>query len=328
MKVLVTGNSGFIGYHLYKRLCDAGHEVVGIDNLNNYYDVTLKLSRLKDCGFDLEQIAYGRKVKSKRNGIFQQLDIDDEAAIVRLFRENQFDLVCHLAAQAGVRYSLENPMAYIKSNVVGFLNILEGGRSSDIRHLIYASSSSVYGDNARVPFSTADGCNHPISLYAATKKSDELMADCYSRLFKFHAIGLRFFTVYGPWGCPDMALFKFLRAILKGTPIPVYNRGDLRRDFTYIDDIVEGIECCIRSCTEGASDGEFSHKVYNIGHGSPVALMDFISAIEECTGRKAVLDLLPMQPGDVHQTWADTSEIQKDFGFPLRRSCWMEWRNS
>lgn len=316
MKILVTGNAGFIGHHVHKRLVMDGHEVIGIDNLNNYYDVNLKLARLNQCGFNWENIAYGRRVESQRDGsLFYQLDLADEAGVNKLFLNHKFDLVCHLAAQAGVRYSVENPNAYISSNINGFLHIIEGVRNSGIRHLIYASSSSVYGNNSSVPFSVADNCDHPISLYAATKKSNELMAHCYSHLYGLNTIGLRFFTVYGPWGRPDMALFQFTKAILEDKPIPVFGHGRLKRDFTYIDDIVEGIVKSIGHCVGQPEGGTPLYKIYNIGNGHPVALLDFIKAIEKCLNKKAVLDMLPLQPGDVIQTWADTSSIQREIGF-------------
>lgn len=319
MKILITGNAGFIGYHVHKRLVLDGHDVVGVDNLNNYYDVNLKLARLKQNGFDWENIAYGRMVESTNDGsLFYQIDLADEASVNKLFLNHKFDLVCHLAAQAGVRYSVENPNAYISSNINGFLHILEGVRNFGVRHLIYASSSSVYGNNSRIPFSVSDNCDHPISLYAATKKSNELMAYCYSYLYGLNMIGLRFFTVYGPWGRPDMALFKFTRAILEDRSIPVFGYGKLKRDFTYIDDIVEGIVKSIAYCVENHETEVPFYKIYNIGNGNPVALLDFIKAIEECLNKKAILDMLPLQPGDVTQTWADTTSIQHDIGFRPR----------
>ena len=324
-KVLLTGSAGFIGYHVFKRLQKAGVDVLGVDNLNNYYDVNLKLGRLKDCGFDLEGIAYGRVVASPQGGRFLQLNLEDRAGAISLFQKEAFDLVCHLAAQPGVRYSLENPHAYIDSNIVAFLNVLEGCRHGSVRHLVFASSSSVYGLNAKIPFSVEDSVDHPVSLYAATKKSNELMAHCYSYLYDLPVTGLRFFTVYGPWGRPDMALFKFTRAILANKPLPVFNHGELERDFTYVDDIVEGIERVLFGPTpQGDPDWLKNpatarslkpYHIYNIGNGHPVKLLDFISAIEKAVGKKAVIDSMPMQPGDVYRTWADTAALQRDYHF-------------
>ena len=324
-KVLLTGSAGFIGYHVFKRLQKAGIDVLGVDNLNNYYDVNLKLGRLKDCGFDLEGIAYGRVVTSPQGGRFLQMNLEDRAGAVALFQKEPFDLVCHLAAQPGVRYSLENPHAYIDSNIVAFLNVLEGCRHSKVSHLVFASSSSVYGLNSKIPFTVEDSVDHPVSLYAATKKSNELMAHCYSYLYDLPVTGLRFFTVYGPWGRPDMALFKFTKAILEDKPLPVFNHGELERDFTYIDDIVEGIERVLFGPTP-AGDPDWlnnpatarslkPYHIYNIGNGHPVKLLDFIRAIENAVGKKAVIDSLPMQPGDVYKTWADTTALQRDYHF-------------
>ena len=324
-KVLLTGSAGFIGYHVFKRLQKAGVDVLGVDNLNNYYDVNLKLGRLKDCGFDLEGIAYGREVNSPQGGRFLQLNLEDRAGSAALFQKKPFDLVCHLAAQPGVRYSLENPHAYIDSNIVAFLNILEGCRHSKVGHLVYASSSSVYGLNSKIPFTVEDSVDHPVSLYAATKKSNELMAHCYSYLYDLPVTGLRFFTVYGPWGRPDMALFKFTKAILANKPLPVFNHGELERDFTYVDDIVEGITRILFGPTpQGDPDWLKNpatarslkpYHIYNIGNGHPVKLLDFISAIEKAVGKKAVIDSMPMQPGDVYRTWADTTALQRDYHF-------------
>lgn len=324
-KILLTGSAGFVGYHLFKRLQQAGFDVLGVDNLNNYYDVNLKLGRLKDCGFDLETIAYGRTVSSPDGGRFLQLNLEERAGTAMLFQNERFDLVCHLAAQPGVRYSLENPHAYIDSNIVGFLNVLEGCRHAGTRHLVFASSSSVYGLNSKIPFSVEDAVDHPVSLYAATKKSNELMAHCYSYLYDLPVTGLRFFTVYGPWGRPDMALFKFTRAILEDKPIPVFNHGNLERDFTYIDDIVEGVWRVLFGQIPTGAPGWAEHpsrsrsikpyRIYNIGNGHPVKLGDFIRAIEKATGKKAKIDSLPMQPGDVYRTWADTYDFEKAFQF-------------
>ena len=309
MKILVTGTAGFIGFHTFLALRAAGHDVLGIDNLNSYNDVRLKLARLRMSGFDIDEILLDQVIESSQGGRFAKIDIADRDELQKLFDNERFDAVCHLAAQPGVRYSMENPYAYIDSNIVAFLNLLECCRNNNIRHLVYASSSSVYGNSTRIPFSIDDPVNQPISLYAATKKSNELMAYCYTHLYKFSATGLRFFTVYGPWGRTDMAMFKFTRAILNGTPIDVYNYGNLSRDFTYIDDIVEGV------CRIVTKTPEHEYRLYNIGHGSPVPLMDFIRAIEKATGKKAILNMKEMQKGDVTTTWADTSALEKDYGY-------------
>lgn len=308
MKILVTGAAGFIGFHLSKRLISLGHEVVGIDNLNDYYDVTLKEARLG-------------QLKENDGFSFSRIDLADRPAIEDLFAKNRFDRVINLAAQAGVRYSIENPHIYIQSNLVGFLNILEGVRNSKTAHLVYASSSSVYGSNTKLPFSVSDRVDHPISLYAATKKSNELMAHSYSHLYSIPTTGLRFFTVYGPWGRPDMALFKFTRAIIKGDPIDVYNEGKMERDFTYIDDIVEGVVRVMDTIPQksaSASTDDMSaapYRIYNIGNHTPVPLLKFISAIENALGKKARINLLPMQPGDVPATFADVDALSRDVGF-------------
>jgi UDP-glucuronate 4-epimerase len=305
MKYLVTGAAGFIGSAVVERLCAEGHDVVGIDNLNDYYDVALKDARL-------ERAAHERFS-------FLEMDIADREAIADLFAAEQFDKVIHLAAQAGVRYSIDNPMSYADSNLVGHLTILEGCRHHKIKHLVYASSSSVYGLNRKTPFNTSDSVDHPISLYAATKKSNELMAHTYSHLYGVPTTGLRFFTVYGPWGRPDMALFKFTKAIINGDAIDVYNNGDMMRDFTYIDDIVEGIlrikdvvpELNAEWSVEAGSPATSSapYRVYNIGHGSPVKLMDYIKALESALGIEAKKNMLPMQLGDVYVTYADTQDL-------------------
>ncbi|MCS6136012.1 NAD-dependent epimerase [Shewanella baltica] len=312
MKYLVTGSAGFIGAKVSERLCSLGHEVIGIDNLNDYYDVNLKLARL-----DLLQ--------TLDNFHFIQLDLADREGIAALFARHAFQRVIHLAAQAGVRYSLDNPLAYADSNLIGHLTILEGCRHHKIEHLVYASSSSVYGLNQKMPFSTEDSIDHPISLYAATKKANELMSHTYSHLYQLPTTGLRFFTVYGPWGRPDMALFKFTKAILAGEVIDVYNHGDLSRDFTYIDDIVEGIirvqakpprpntDWTVEAGTPATSSAPY--RVFNIGNGSPVQLLDFITALEDALGIKANKNLLPMQPGDVHSTWADTNDLFDAVGY-------------
>ncbi len=327
MKILVTGTAGFIGFHLAKKLLERGDEVIGLDNINDYYSVDLKYDRLNETGIKREKIAYGKKVASETqsNYSFIQLNLEDKKAVDKLFSEEKFEKVCNLAAQAGVRYSLENPMAYVNSNIVGFVNILEACRHNSVEHLTYASSSSVYGLNESMPFSTHDNVDHPISLYAASKKANELMAHNYSHLFQLPTTGLRFFTVYGPWGRPDMALFLFTKAILEGKPIQVFNEGNMRRDFTYIDDIIEGVVRVIDNPPKGNEFWTGKHpdpgtsrapyKVFNIGNSSPVNLMDFIDAIEEALGQKAKKNFLPMQPGDVMATWADVSDLETELGY-------------
>ncbi len=313
-KILVTGAAGFIGFHVSKKLIDLGFEVYGIDNLNAYYDVRLKLDRLKELGIDTQSELFMRQqeVKSGSNESFRfsQMDLVDEHRLDHLFLKEKFDAVINLAAQAGVRYSIENPKAYIQANVVGFMNILEACRSNQIKHLIYASSSSVYGNQQKVPFSEKDRVDHPISLYAATKKSNELMAHVYSHLYGLKTTGLRFFTVYGPWGRPDMAPFLFTKAILSETPIKVFNNGDLMRDFTYIEDIVKGIiEVLI---TDKIQE---NYNIYNIGNNTPVKLLDFIQAVELACNKKAQLDFYPMQDGDVYQTFADIEDLKAVTGY-------------
>lgn len=311
-KILVTGAAGFIGFHLCRRLLRDGDRVVGLDNLNNYYDVQLKLGRL-------------RQLEDDAGFAFHRLGLEDTEAMGELFRRERFDLVVNLAAQAGVRYSLENPRAYIDSNIVGFTNILEGCRHAGVKHLVYASSSSVYGANTKMPFSVHQNVDHPLSLYAASKKANELMAHTYSGLFNLPTTGLRFFTVYGPWGRPDMALFLFTRAILEGRPIDVFNHGRMQRDFTYIDDIVEGIVRVMARVPAPAPgwDGtapdpgtSFApYSIYNIGNNSPVELSRFIEVLESCLGRKAEKNYLPMQAGDVPATYADIDDLSRDVGF-------------
>ena len=327
MKILVTGTAGFIGFHLAKRLLERGDEVIGIDNINDYYDIKVKYGRLKELGFEEKDYEFGKRYISKKypSHTFYRVNLEDKEAVSKIFEEHSPQRVCHLAAQAGVRYSLTNPDAYIQSNIVGFLNILESCRHNEVEHLSYASSSSVYGLNERMPFSVEDNVDHPISLYAASKKSNELMAHTYSYLYNIPTTGLRFFTVYGPWGRPDMALFLFTKAILENRPIDVFNYGKMKRDFTYIDDIVEGVVRVIDNvakkdkCWSGRRPNPASSKapyrVYNIGNGSAVELMDFIKAIEEVLGREAKKNLLPLQPGDVPATWADTHALQKDLGY-------------
>lgn len=299
-KVILTGAAGFIGSHLAKRLLETGVEVVGIDNINDYYDVSLKYHRLS-------------LLEEYENLTFIRCDISDKDELNRIFEEHKADIVINLAAQAGVRYSIENPQVYIDSNVIGFFNILEACRNNPVKHLVYASSSSVYGNSDKVPFSVDDRVDNPISLYAATKKSNELMAYTYSHLFGIPATGLRFFTVYGPAGRPDMAYFSFTKKILAGEPIKLFNYGELERDFTYIDDIVEGIMNIIPTVPEERNGARA--KVYNIGNNQPVALKEFVAALEEAIGVKAKIEYLPMQPGDVYRTYADISELEKDFGF-------------
>jgi len=312
MKILVTGSAGFIGSALSIRLLDRGDEIVGIDNHNDYYDPALKEARL------------ARHINHK-NYTHIRMDIEDGEAVEGLFKEYQFDGVVNLAAQAGVRYSIDNPLAYIHTNIVGFTHILEGCRHNKVKHLVYASSSSVYGSNSKMPFSIHDNVDHPLSLYAASKKANELMAHTYSHLYDLPTTGLRFFTVYGPWGRPDMALFKFTKAILAGENIPVFNFGKHRRDFTYIDDIVEGITRVLDrpakanpnwdSNAPDSGTSQANWRIYNIGNNSPVELLDYIEAIEEAIGVKAKKDLLPIQPGDVPDTYADVDDLVREFNY-------------
>jgi UDP-glucuronate 4-epimerase len=314
MKVLVTGAAGFIGFHLCKALLKSGHKVVGLDNINDYYDVDLKYARLNELGIAR---GHAEKFLNKATGVkyndsfqFVRMNLEDRENLPVLFNDSKFDVVCNLAAQAGVRYSIENPETYIDSNIVGFLNVLECCRHNDIQHLLYASSSSVYGENKKVPFATTDNVDHPISLYAATKKSNELMAHTYSHLYNIPTTGLRFFTVYGPWGRPDMAIYLFADAISKDKTIKVFNNGNMSRDFTYIDDIVNGIEILLEN-PPLEENGNAAYTISNIGNGKPESLGDFIKAIETSFGKEAKKKYLPMQPGDVPQTWADVSEIEK-----------------
>ena len=312
MRYLVTGTAGFIGYHVAERLLARGDEVTGLDNVNDYYDVRLKQARMA-------------RLDGKRGYDFVKLDVSDNEGMARVFAERKPEVVIHLAAQAGVRYSLTNPHAYVQSNLAGFINVLEGCRHQGVRHLVYASSSSVYGGNTRQPFSIHDNIDHPVSLYAASKKANELMAHTYSHLYNLPTTGLRFFTVYGPWGRPDMAMFLFTKAILEGKPIDVFNHGKMRRDFTYIDDIVEGI---VRTADRvAAPNPDYSsevpdpgtssapYRVYNIGNNNPVELMDMIGTLERVLGQKAEKRMLPLQPGDVPATWADVDDLTRDVGF-------------
>jgi UDP-glucuronate 4-epimerase len=309
MNILVTGAAGFIGFHLSKRLLAEGHHVIGVDNLNDYYDVRLKSERLK-------------QLESNEMFTFYKVDLADAEGLNEIFARHSIPIVINLAAQAGVRYSLTHPHSYVHSNLVGFVNILEACRHFQVKHLLYASSSSVYGANTKTPFSTQDSVDHPVSIYAATKKANELMAHTYSHLFNMPTTGLRFFTVYGPWGRPDMAYYSFTKDIIEGNSIKVYNNGDMRRDFTYIDDIVEGIVKLLDQPPEPDPNRELDpstshapYKIYNIGNNSPVRLMDFITTLETIIGKKAQIELLPMQPGDVKETYADITDLQKDAGF-------------
>jgi UDP-glucuronate 4-epimerase len=320
MKILVTGAAGFIGSRLSEKLLARGDEIIGVDNLNDYYDVSLKMARLA-------------RIETHPAFTFYKLDIADRAGMEELFRSERPQRVVHLAAQAGVRYSLENPHAYIEANIVGTTNILEGCRHNEIEHLVYASSSSVYGANTNMPFSVHDNIDHPVSLYAATKKANELMAHTYSHLYGLPTTGLRFFTVYGPWGRPDMSLFLFTRKILAGEPIDVFNFGNHRRDFTYVDDIVSGIIGSLDSVAAPNPDWDSDkpdpatskapYRIYNIGNNSPVELMDFIGALEDCLGIKAIKNMLPLQPGDVPDTYADVTALVEDVGYrpatPIRQ---------
>ena len=300
-RILVTGAAGFIGFHVAKRLLEQGHEIVGFDNLNDYYDVELKKAR----------VALLSKTPNFR---FVQSDLCEEKSLMDLFGECSFDDVIHLAAQAGVRYSIENPKAYIQSNLIGFFNVLEAVRAYPVQHFVYASSSSVYGYNKTTPLSTDQKTDSPVSLYAATKKADELLAYSYSNLFGIKATGLRFFTVYGPWGRPDMAYFSFTKKILSGEPISLFNNGEMLRDFTYIDDIVEGIIRVLEQPPLPDENG-VCHAVYNIGNHNPVPLLDFVRTLEEVVGKKALIKYLPMQPGDVYQTYADVTPLMERFGY-------------
>ncbi|APS39301.1 NAD-dependent epimerase [Salegentibacter sp. T436] len=312
MRVLVTGAAGFIGFHLTKMLAEAGHMVVGLDNINDYYDPQLKYDRLNELGVSKKDvIKFNKTCKSSKfeNLEFIRLNLEDRDNLPKLFSYYQFEKVVNLAAQAGVRYSIENPEAYIDSNLVGFANLLECCRQHDVKHLIYASSSSVYGQNKKVPFSTDDNVDHPISLYAATKKSNELMAHTYSHLYGFSTTGLRFFTVYGPWGRPDMAMFLFTDAIINDKPIKVFNNGNQERDFTYIDDIVAGVAKIVDA------KNSKGYSLYNIGNSKPVNLLAFIEEIERQLGKSAQKEMLPMQPGDVERTWADVESLKSSFEY-------------
>ncbi len=327
MKILVTGTAGFIGFHLAKKLLERGDEVVGIDNINDYYDVNLKYGRLRELGIEQESIEENSLVRSTKyeKHHFAKIDLANKEAMDNLFKEQDFDVVVNLAAQAGVRYSLENPHAYVQSNVVGFLNILEGCRNYGVKNLAYASSSSVYGLNSSQPFKTTDKTEHQVSLYAATKKSNEMMAHTYAHLYGIQATGLRFFTVYGPWGRPDMAPMLFTDAILNDRAINVFNNGKMSRDFTYIDDIVDGIVKVIDNPAQPNKDWDSndpdistssaSYRLYNIGNNAPVALMEFIETLEKAIGKEAKKRFMPMQDGDVVSTYADVSGLIEEFGY-------------
>jgi UDP-glucuronate 4-epimerase len=325
MKILITGTAGFIGFHLAKRLIAQGDDVIGLDNINDYYDINLKYGRLQETGISESRIKYNKIIKSDNyeNYRFIKLNLEDNENMEKLFKKEKFDKICHLAAQAGVRYSLTNPQAYIDSNIQGFMNILEGARHNAIKHLVYASSSSVYGMNEKQPFSTNDNVDHPISLYAATKKANELMAHTYSYLYGIPSVGLRFFTVYGPWGRPDMAYFLFTKSITENKAIDIFNNGNLKRDFTYIDDIIEGVIRVIdtpiinnyNTSDPVTSSSKAPFRLYNIGNNSPVKLMDFIQTIEKHLGKTTKKNYLPMQPGDVLSTYADISDLVRDYGF-------------
>ena len=314
-KILVTGSAGFIGSSVVRRLLELGCEVVGVDNINDYYAVSLKYARLAECGIEQQHIRDGVALVSQKypNYRFIKLDIKDSAAVDQCFASYGFTVVCNLAAQAGVRYSLKDPHSYIASNIVGFLNILEACRHNQVKHLVYASSSSVYGNNEKQPFATADNVDHPLSLYAATKKSNELMAHSYTHLFGLATTGLRFFTVYGPWGRPDMAPMLFAAAICAGQAIEVFNNGELERDFTYIDDIVDGVISVLLD-----SPAAKLYRLYNIGNNQPVKLMDFIATMEQALQRRAIHHFLPMQPGDVYRTAADITPLARDYGYSPR----------
>ena len=317
MKVLITGAAGFIGFHLAKRLTSDGHQVVGIDNINDYYTPELKYARLRELGISREQAdSCELQQSSTIPGLsFQRLDITDKAALETLWESERPDATMNLAAQAGVRYSIQNPYAYIESNVLGFLNMLECARRWPVKHFVYASSSSVYGGNTKTPFSEDDSVENQVSIYAATKKSNELMANVYAHLYGVPATGLRFFTVYGPWGRPDMAPILFAKAITEGRAINVFNNGNLSRDFTYIDDIIEGVARVIEQGPCEYEPGKKYARVYNIGCGSPMQLMDFISTLESKIGAKAQLNMMPMQPGDVYTTYADTTKLARDYHY-------------
>jgi UDP-glucuronate 4-epimerase len=346
MKVLVTGTAGFIGFHVVKQLCAKGYNVIGLDNINDYYDTSLKYARLATTGIPQDKIEYNCIVASSllTNYSFIKLNLEDKNSLENIFEKEKFDYIVHLAAQAGVRYSLENPAAYINSNIIGFTNILECCRHNNVKHLVYASSSSVYGLNENYPFRVTDGCNHPVSLYAATKKSNELMAHTYSHLFNIPTTGLRFFTVYGPWGRPDMSPMLFAHAIANNKPIKIFNNGKMKRDFTFVDDIVDGVikvmekpawpSAAWNPQTPSPSESSAPYRIYNIGNSCPVNLLDYIVTIEKAMNKEAIKEFLPMQPGDVVNTYSDVSELVRDFGYapstPLEKGIQMfiDWYKS
>lgn len=327
MKILITGTAGFIGFHLAKRMVEDGHIVIGLDKINDSHDVDIKLARLEDAGISASRLEENRCLKSVKypNYIFYKINIVDADEINKLFNRERFDCVCNLAAQSSIRSSIMNPKAYVESNITGFANILEACRHSQVKHLVYASSSSVYGANETYPFSTKHNVDHPINLYAASKKSNELMAHSYSHLFKLPTTGLRFFTVYGPWGRPNMAAFLFADAILKGKPIDVFNNGLMSRDFTYIDDVIEGLVRVINKAPESntewsgetpdPSSSKAPYKIYNIGNGNPVKLMNFVEAIENNLNIKALINFIPIQAGEALSTCADINDLENDFNF-------------
>jgi UDP-glucuronate 4-epimerase len=327
MKILITGLAGFIGFHVSRHLAEQDHEILGVDNITDYYSTNFKKDRLKELGFDADDLTEDKIIRSNiyPNLRFIKIGLEDSYAVLSLFRQEQFDIVMHFAAQAGVRYSLLKPQVYLKSNIEGFLNILEGCRNFPVKHFIYASSSSVYGLNGKTPFSVHQPVNHPVSLYAATKKSNELMAHTYSHLFNIPATGLRFFTVYGPWGRPDMAYFSFTKNILAGKEIQIFNEGKMMRDFTYIDDVTNGIVSLIDNApveneswdklNPDPSTSSAPYRIFNLGNHKPVQLLDFITTLEKVLGRKANLKMMPMQPGDVEMTYADIEDSTKAFGF-------------
>ena len=324
MKILVTGAAGFIGFHLVSMLAKRGDSVVGLDSINDYYDVNLKYARLLETGIEQKEIESNKLVCSTKysNYKFIKLDLLERDNLVNLFVSEEFDVVVNLAAQAGVRYSIDNPYAYIDSNISGFINLLECVRHHSINYFIYASSSSVYGENSKVPFSEKDKVDNPVSLYAATKRANELMASVYSKLYGINTIGLRFFTVYGPWGRPDMAPMLFAKAILNSTPIKIFNNGELSRDFTYIDDIIDGVVCLIDKFEPnlGTNNQTIKSELYNIGCGQPMKLMDFVQTVEQAFGKEVEKIMMPMQPGDVYVTYADTTKLEMRFGYKAKTS--------
>lgn len=319
MKILVTGAAGFIGHHLCKELLSGSHHIIAVDNINDYYNVNLKYDRLKQLGIPKQEATvFGTPVHIENENAsltFLRMDLQDFEELRHIFKTHRPEIVCHLAAQAGVRYSLQNPRAYIDNNVIGFFNVLECCKIENVKHFVYASSSSVYGNNKNIPFKATDNVDHPVSLYAATKKSNELMAHTYSHLYDLPTTGLRFFTVYGPWGRPDMAMYLFTDSIIKGKPIKVFNKGKLERDFTYIDDIVQGVLKVLYDDVSKRNEKDEKYRIYNIGNNKSVKLLDFIHAIEESVGREAQKELMPMQAGDVERTWANVDALINDYHY-------------